>query len=102
MMITAMISKDAALECDLAIIGCGLSGMAAAFFAAEKGFSTVVAGVSGGLIFASGLLDVMGNHPIETGHRWVDPWAAIDAVSKDIPNHPYAWALTKTEPVLLI
>ena len=64
--------------------------MAAALFAAEKGFSTVQAGVSGGLIFASGLLDVMGNHPIETGHRWVDPWAAIDAVSKDIPNHPYA------------
>lgn len=85
-----MIPKDAALECDLTIIGCGLSGMAAAFFAAEKGFSTVQAGVSGGLIFASGLLDVMGNHPIETGHRWVDPWAAIDAVSKDIPNHPYA------------
>ncbi len=89
-MVTAMISKDAALECDLAIIGCGLSGMGAAFFAAEKGFSTVVAGVSGGLIFASGLLDVMGNHPIESGHRWVDPWAAIDAVSNDIPGHPYA------------
>lgn len=89
-MVTAMMSKDAALECDLAIIGCGLSGMAAALFAAEKGFSTVVAGVSGGLIFASGLLDVMGNHPIETGHEWVDPWAAIDAVSNDIPGHPYA------------
>jgi len=89
-MVTAMISKDAALECDLAIIGCGLSGMAAALFAAEKGFSTVQAGVSGGLIFASGLLDVMGNHPIEAEHRWVDPWAAIDAVSNDIPGHPYA------------
>ena len=89
-MVTGMMSKDAALECDLAIIGCGLSGMAAALFAAENGVSTVVAGVSGGLIFASGLLDVMGNHPIETGHRWVDPWVAIDAVSKDIPNHPYA------------
>ena len=90
MMVTAMMSKDAALGCDLAVIGCGLSGMAAALFAAEKGFSTVQAGVSGGLIFASGLLDVMGNHPIEAGHGWVDPWAAIDAVSNDIPGHPYA------------
>jgi glycerol-3-phosphate dehydrogenase subunit B len=89
-MVTAMMSKDAALGCDLAVIGCGLSGMAAALFAAEKGFSTVQAGVSGGLIFASGLLDVMGNHPIEAGHGWVDPWAAIDAVSNDIPGHPYA------------
>lgn len=89
-MVTGMMSKDVALECDLAIIGCGLSGMAAALFAAEKGFSTVQTGVSGGLIFASGLLDVMGNHPIEAGHRWVDPWAAIDAVSNDIPGHPYA------------
>ena len=89
-MVTTMMSKDTALECDLAIIGCGLSGMAAALFAAEKGFSTVQTGVSSGLIFASGLLDVMGTHPVEAGHRWVDPWAAIDAVSNDIPDHPYA------------
>ena len=87
---TTAMTKNTAIKCDLAIIGCGLSGMAAAFFATEKGFSVVQAGVSGGLIFATGLLDVMGTHPIETGHRWVDPWAAINAVSNDIPNHPYA------------
>ena len=84
-----MTTKDAATTCDLAVIGCGLSGMAAALFAAEKGFSVVQTGVSGGMIFATGLLDVMGTHPIETGSGWVDPWAAVDAVSKDIPNHPY-------------
>jgi glycerol-3-phosphate dehydrogenase subunit B len=89
-MVSAGMTKDTAIKCDLAIIGCGLSGMAAAFFATEKGFSTVQTGVSGGLIFATGLLDVMGTHPIETGHGWTDPWAAIDAVSNDIPNHPYA------------
>ena len=82
--------KNAAITCDLAIIGCGLSGLAAALFAAEKGFTTVQAGVSGGLVFATGLLDVMGIHPIETEHCWTDPWAAIDAVSRDIPDHPYA------------
>ena len=89
-MVTAAMSKDAATTCDLAIIGCGLSGLAAALFAAEKGFSTVQVGVSGGLMFATGLLDVMGTHPIETGHGWTDPWAAIDALSNDIPDHPYA------------
>ena len=86
---TAM-SKNTAIQCDLTVIGCGLSGMAAALFAAESGFRTVQAGVSGGMIFATGLLDLMGTHPIETGHEWMDPWAAISAVSKDIPDHPYA------------
>ena len=87
---STIMTKEAAIKCDLAIIGCGLSGLAAAFFATENGFSTVQAGVSGGMVFATGLMDVMGIHPIETGHGWTDPWAAIDAVSNDIPNHPYA------------
>jgi len=85
-----MMSKDATVECNLAIIGCGLSGMAAALFAAGQGISTVQTGVSGGMIFASGLLDLIGIHPIEKGCRWIDPWAAIDALSGDIPEHPYA------------
>jgi len=89
-MVTSTATKDAATTSDLTVIGCGLSGMAAALFAAEKGFSVAQAGVSGGLIFATGLLDVMGTHPIETGRPWEDPWAAVDAVSNDIPNHPYA------------
>lgn len=77
-------------ECQLAIIGCGLSGMAAALFAAEQGISTVQIGVSGGMIFASGLMDLMGVHPVEKGNKWRDPWAAIDALGRDIPDHPYA------------
>jgi len=89
-MVTSMMTKNAPATCDLTIIGCGLSGMAAAFFAAEKGFSVAQAGVSGGLIFATGLLDLMGTHPVENARRWEDPWAAIDAVSNDIPDHPYA------------
>ncbi len=85
-----MMAKDPTIECDLAIIGCGLSGMAAALFASERGISTVQTGISGGTIFASGYLDLMGVHPIEAGKRWTDPWAAIDALSVDIPEHPYA------------
>ncbi|MBC8418812.1 MAG: glycerol-3-phosphate dehydrogenase subunit GlpB [Desulfobacterales bacterium] len=86
----AMMPEETTVECNLAIIGCGLSGMAAALFAAGKGFSTVQTGVSGGMIFASGLLDLMCVHPVEKGSRWMDPWAAIDALSDDIPEHPYA------------
>lgn len=85
-----MIPENETIECRLAIIGCGLSGMAAALFAAEQGISTVQTGVSGGMIFASGLLDLMGVHPLEKGNRWRDPWAAIEALAKDIPDHPYA------------
>ena len=84
-----MLEKET-IECDLAIIGCGLSGMAAALFASEQGISTVQTGVSGGMIFASGLLDLMGVHPLETGNKWRDPWAAIEALARDIPDHPYA------------
>jgi glycerol-3-phosphate dehydrogenase subunit B len=89
-MVRSMTTKEVATTCDLTIIGCGLSGLAAAFFAAEKGFSVAQAGVSGGLTFATGLLDLMGTHPIEKGGQWEDPWAAIEAVSNDIPHHPYA------------
>ncbi len=85
-----MRTRDITMECDLAILGCGMAGMAAALFASEKGFNTVQAGVSGAMPFASGYLDLMGVHPVETAKRWSDPWAAIDALSVDIPEHPYA------------
>ncbi len=52
MMGSTIMTKEAAIKCDLAIIGCGLSGLAAAFFATENGFSAVQAGVSGGMVFA--------------------------------------------------
>ena len=76
------------LECELAIIGCGLSGLSAALFAAERGITTVVVGVTGGTIFASGLLDLLGTHPIEKGNRWRDPWAAMKALCVDQPPIP--------------
>ncbi len=85
-----MIPENETVECRLAIIGCGLSGMAAALFAAEQGITTVQTGVSGGMIFASGLLDLMGIHPLETGAKWRDPWAAIEALAGNMPDHPYA------------
>ena len=75
---------------DLAIIGTGMAGMAAAVFAANRGISTAIVGSLGESWFTAGLIDLMGVHPMTEGKTWHDPWAAIEAVKKDIPNHPYA------------
>jgi glycerol-3-phosphate dehydrogenase subunit B len=83
-------STSKIIECQLAIIGRGMAGMASALFAANRGLSTVQIGIIGEIIFASGLLDLMGVHPIEEKKSWRDPWAGIDALIRDIPNHPYA------------
>ena len=75
---------------DLAIIGAGMAGMAAAVFAARRGLSTVISGSLAESWFTGGLIDLMGVHPIDSGKTWQDPWAAIDAVSSELQGHPYA------------
>jgi glycerol-3-phosphate dehydrogenase subunit B len=75
---------------DLAIIGAGMAAMAAAVFAAHRGISTVIVGSPGESWLTAGLIDLMGVHPIAEGKTWPDPWAAIEAVTRDIPGHPYA------------
>ncbi|MBU3914590.1 glycerol-3-phosphate dehydrogenase subunit GlpB [bacterium] len=77
------------IECELAIIGAGMSGMAATFFASERGIRTVQVGTSGSLSFASGLFDLLGVHPIEEKNRQTDPWIGIKALYHDLPGHPY-------------
>ena len=75
---------------DLAIIGTGMAGMAAAVFAVNRGIPSVIVGSLAESWFTGGLIDLMGVHPIESGKTWRDPWAAIKAVAEDIPDHPYA------------
>jgi len=75
---------------DLTVIGAGMTGMAAAVFAADRGISTAIVGALGESWFTGGLIDLMGVHPIAAGKTWRDPWAAIKAVAEDIPGHPYA------------
>jgi glycerol-3-phosphate dehydrogenase subunit B len=75
---------------DLAIIGAGMAAMAAAVFAAQRGISTAIVGSPGESWLTAGLIDLMGVHPIAEGKSWPDPWAAIEAVTQDIPGHPYA------------
>ena len=78
------------IKCELAVIGTGMAGMACGLFAANRGLQTVLIGRSGEIILASGLLDLMGVHPLSERHPWLDPWEGLDALVRDIPNHPYA------------
>ena len=78
------------IECDLCVIGSGLAGMAAALFAAARGLRVAQMGHTGEIIFASGLLDLLGVHPVAEKRAWSDPWAAIDALVGEMPQHPYA------------
>ena len=78
------------IECDICVIGSGLAGMAAALFAAARGLRVTQMGHTGEIIFASGLLDVLGVHPVAEQRTWSDPWAAVDALVSDKSQHPYA------------
>jgi glycerol-3-phosphate dehydrogenase subunit B len=78
------------IECDVCVIGSGLAGMAAALFAAARGLRVTQMGHTGEIIFASGLLDLLSVHPVVEKRAWSDPWAAIDALVADNPQHPYA------------
>ena len=75
---------------DVAVIGAGMSGMAASLFAAERGLSCIQIGSGGGILFASGLLDLMGVQPAAEGLVWRSPYAALAALAREQPDHPLA------------
>jgi glycerol-3-phosphate dehydrogenase subunit B len=83
------------IHCDLMVIGSGMAGMAASLFAAQGGINTVQVGITGEINFASGLLDLLGVHPIGQGARRTDPWAGIKQLTADDPSHPYAYIKVK-------
>ncbi|MFW6335451.1 MAG: glycerol-3-phosphate dehydrogenase subunit GlpB [Desulfosalsimonas sp.] len=85
-----MNGQKADFSCDLMIIGTGMAGMAAALFAAKRDIHTAQAGLAGQLIFASGLIDLLGVHPLEEGRIVENPWQAISLLRNDQPSHPYA------------
>ena len=57
-MVIGMSNSDP-LKCDLLVIGRGMAGMASALFAANRGLSTVQVGMTGEIVFASGLLEMI-------------------------------------------
>ncbi len=75
---------------DICIIGAGLAGLAATMFAANQGLSCVEVGHTGEINFSSGLLDLLGVHPVVEKKILTDPWAGVDALVRNIPDHPYA------------
>ena len=78
------------IECELAVVGAGMAGMAASLFAAKRGLKVVQVGRPVGFTFASGLLDLMAVHPVAEGKIWEDPWGCVEALIGQIPEHPYA------------
>ncbi len=84
------------VEKEMVVIGTGMAGMAAALFAAEHGIDTAQIGMAGQINFASGLIDLMGVYPVAEKQVWSDPWAAISALTKADPEHPYTH-LTKEQ-----
>lgn len=75
---------------DLTVIGSGMAGLAASLFAANRSLSVLQAGSTGGIIFSTGLLDLMAVHPCIERRIWENPWEAIDSLTKADPGHPYA------------
>lgn len=72
---------------DLAIIGSGMAGMAGAVYANNRNLSTVQIGDTGGFLYSSGLLDLMG---VFDQKIWKNPWSAIQELVLKDPGHPYA------------
>jgi glycerol-3-phosphate dehydrogenase subunit B len=79
------------INCDLLVIGSGITGMAAALFAANRGMNTVQVGLAGELGFSSGFLDLLGVHPVADGRVWDRPFDGMAALIKEYPRHPYAF-----------
>ena len=74
---------------DVMVIGSGFAGMAAALFAARRGLSVVQTGATGGIDFSTGFIDLLAVHPIAEQKVWEDPFAALAALRRDLPSHPY-------------
>lgn len=80
-------------DVELAVIGGGLAGLAAASFAARGGVKTaLVARTQGEMIFGSGLLDLLGCFPLEEKQILADPWEGLANLVERLPKHPYALA----------
>ena len=82
-------------DCDVLVIGAGMAGMVASARASQLGLKTIQAGNSSALIFASGLFDLLGVFPIDSGEILSNPYPAIKNLQSDQPYHPYSKANQK-------
>ncbi len=75
------------IETDLAIIGMGLAGTAAAIFAGNRGMSCTVAGNTGALTYTTGYLDLLG---FLDSRIISNPWENLIELKNVSPGHPLA------------
>jgi glycerol-3-phosphate dehydrogenase subunit B len=80
-------TKSRAIHADVTVIGCGLAGLAAARFAADKGCRVAIVGASGATDLSSGLFDLLGALPGEE-KPCEDPWRALRDLEARFPEHP--------------
>lgn len=73
---------------DLAVIGSGLTGMAASIFAINRGISTALAGNTGTIAYTTGYLDLLGKADTYSGQLSDDPWQALASLRQNQPRHP--------------
>ena len=81
---------DTVIHTQLAVIGSGMAGMAAAIFARNRGIPTVQVGRGSEMSFASGCLDLFSTLPGHPSRVFTDPFEGIAALVKTRPEHPYA------------
>ena len=86
---------------DVMVIGSGFAGMAASLFAARRGLTVVQTGATGGIDFSTGFIDLLAVHPIAEQRVWMDPFAALAELRRDLPAHPYC-RVTDEEIVLAL
>jgi glycerol-3-phosphate dehydrogenase subunit B len=80
-------SEERVIHADVAVIGCGLAGLSAAQFAADRGCRVALTGASGATDFCSGMFDLLGALPGEESPR-EDPWRALRDLGQRFPEHP--------------
>jgi len=72
---------------DLAIIGSGIAGFAAAIFAAGRKIDTAQVGNTGAIAYTTGYLDLLGS--LEASPAAIDkPWDGLEQLKKSQPAHP--------------
>ena len=72
------------------IIGAGMTGAAAALFAARQGIKTVQVGLTGETLYASGLFDLYGVSHGSSRQLIDNPWQGLGQLKKNFPAHPFA------------
>ncbi len=75
------------ITADVAIVGTGIAGFAAAVFCLDRGLRAVQLGHAGALAYTTGYFDLLG---YDRGRPIEDPWAGLAELGRTWPDHPLA------------